>query len=220
VSGRAAQEPAVERLPSWQRRSAKRFGGESLERSKAFVDAARDLVAEGGLEAVTLRPLLERSGLSRRAFYDRFDGMDDVLVALYEETVEAGANHLRKRISDIKDPVSRLERLIRSMATMSRNPASRTFMLAMTSERSRLCELRPHELEEAGEPIIELMAEILERGMDQGTVRPTNVQRLAATLNSVVASEIHRNLNLRGRDKGWIDDLCDFCLNAVRHPDR
>jgi hypothetical protein len=35
-----------------------------------------------------------------------------------------------------------------------------------------------------------------------------------------VASEIHRNLNLRGRDKGWIDDLCDFCLNAVRHPDR
>ena len=49
--------------PAWERRSLDRVGQQALQRSHKVVQAARELVEEGGLEAVTLRPLLDRSGL-------------------------------------------------------------------------------------------------------------------------------------------------------------
>jgi AcrR family transcriptional regulator len=205
--------------PAWERRSLDRVGRQALQRSHKVIRAARELVAEGGLEAVTLRPLLEKSGLSRRAFYERFRGMDDVLLALFEETMAQGAVALAKRIAKVEGAAARLEALVRAMASGAQaRSKDRTYMLAMSSEHVRLAEQRPAELLEATLPMTRLMAEILEAGMAEGTIRRTDPHALAETLHALVASEVHRNLHLERRGKGWIDALCDFCLCGVRKP--
>lgn len=213
--GKQAEASALRERPAWQRRSAERVGEDALERSKAFVRAARDLAAEGGLEAVTLRPLLERSGLSRRAFYDRFESIDDVLVALYEETVARGARIVARRVDAVSDPVEKLETVVRSMAAIARNPGNQTFIVAISSERSRLSERRPEELEEASAPLIQLIERILAEGVASGDFRDAELGDLASTLHAVVSSEIHRNIFLHGRRGEWIDQLCEFCIQSV-----
>jgi len=201
---------------AWEQRSLDRVGREALQRSHEIIEAARELVAEGGLEAVTLRPLLERSGLSRRAFYDRFEGMDDVFLALFEDTMARGAEGIAKRISKVEGAPAKIEVVVRSMASAARNPSKhRMWILAMSSEHIRLAEHRPAELQEAIRPMNDLMAQILAEGMEEGTIRSTDPEGLAETLHALVASEVHRNLQRDRRGKRWIDDLCEFCLHGI-----
>ncbi len=202
--------------PSWEQRSRARVGDRALLRSHQVIRAARQLVADGGLEAVSLRPLLERSGLSRRAFYARFSGMDDVLLALYEDTMTTGAVQLSRRIAGIESPIARLEALVRAMASISqRQTRDRIYMLAMSSQHVRLAEQRPDDLVEATRPMTVLMAAILAEGMQAGQIRRTDPDALAQTIYALVTSEIHRSFHLGRRGRSWIDELCTFCLHGI-----
>src|SRR5262245_34256640 len=75
---------------AWEERALDRARQQVLRGGHGVVGAARDLVAEGGLDAVTLRALLKKTQLSRRAFYRHFESMDDVLLALFENTMASG----------------------------------------------------------------------------------------------------------------------------------
>jgi AcrR family transcriptional regulator len=201
---------------AWEQRSLARVGRQALQRSRKIIRAARELVEEGGLEAVTLRPILERSGLSRRAFYERFEGMDDVLLALFEETMARGAEGLARRIAKVEGAPAKIEALVRGMASSAQGPSkSRIYILAMSSEHARLAEQRPAELREATRPMNSLMSRILEEGMKEGTIRQADPEGLAEMLHALVASEVHRNLHLDRPGKRWLDDLCAFCLHGV-----
>jgi AcrR family transcriptional regulator len=201
---------------AWERRSVERLGGSALQRSRRIVDAARELVSEGGIEAVTLRPLLERSGLSRRAFYERFKSMDDVLLALFEETMARGAEGLARRIENVSGASARIEAVVRGMASAAQNPTMhRVYLLAMSNEHVRLAEQRPGDLREATRPMNALLARILDEGMAEGSIRQADPERLAEVLHGVVAAEVHRNLYLNRRGRRWVDELCEFCLHGV-----
>jgi AcrR family transcriptional regulator len=188
----------------------------ALKRSHEIIQAARELVEEGGLEAVTLRPLLEKSGLSRRAFYERFEGMDDVLLALFENAMARAAETLGKRIATVKGAPAQIKALVRGMASTVQSPAkTRAYVLAMSSEHVRLAEQRPDDLRHATRPMNLLIAGILEQGMREGTIAKADPERLAETLHWFVASEVHRNLYLDRPGKRWIEDLCEFCLHGI-----
>ncbi len=213
--GTTDQESRSRALPAWQQRSLERVGHQMLQRSNRVVKAARQLVAAGGLEAITLRPLLEKSGLSRRAFYDRFAGMDDVLLALFEDTMARSSTTLRKKVAGVEGALAKMERLVRSMASMAQHSSDRVYMLAMTSEHVRLAEHRPNELSDALLPVNSLMTEILEQGLRDGEIREADPLALAETVHSLVSTEIHRNLFREVRHKRWIDELWTFCENGI-----
>ena len=51
----------------------------SAETEAMILDAARGLLAEGGLPALSMRVVAERVGLSATAIYHYFDGKDDLV---------------------------------------------------------------------------------------------------------------------------------------------
>jgi AcrR family transcriptional regulator len=94
TQGVAEGEPAE--LPAhWEARATNRVsearGEQVLERSRRIVAAASDILAEEGLEGLTIRTVLTRTGLSRRAFYERFADKDDLVVAVFEDTIRRAA---------------------------------------------------------------------------------------------------------------------------------
>ena len=78
-------------------------------RVQRFLDAAMDLMSESpsGKE-FTVQEVVERSGQSLRSFYQYFGGKQELLLALFEETVRSTAEHLYERISRDDEPVDRL----------------------------------------------------------------------------------------------------------------
>src|SRR5262245_55845843 len=116
------------RPEGWEERSVSRVlrsGRERvLARSRRFVRAARELLAEGGFEALTLRSVLERTRLSRRAFYERFDGIDDLVLAVFEQTFREGAAGIRAGMAGLDTPLERLRFVIEAMVHGARSEAS------------------------------------------------------------------------------------------------
>lgn len=86
-----------------------RAEGDAALRSN-LLDAAGDLLAREGSEALTMRRLATESGCSTTVLYRLFDGKHGVVQGLYRE----GFERLRRRLealADAGDPMERLGRL-------------------------------------------------------------------------------------------------------------
>jgi AcrR family transcriptional regulator len=199
-------------------------------RSRSIVLAAYDLVDKEGLEGLTIRAVLETTGLARRAFYERFAGKDDLMMAVFEHTVRLAANHYREQVASLVDPMARLELIVtcivlgQSTLKEGGGNASRRGA-AMSREHLRLAQSRPDDLQAALDPLIALIAEQLFRGMEVGSVRDCAPQRLAMLVYNLVATTVHTELLAqeatrrdRARRLQLAADLWEFCRRAIAAP--
>ena len=62
-------------------------------RVQRFLDAATELFNSSPVKEFTVQEVVERSGQSLRSFYQYFGGKHDLLLALFEESVQATARH-------------------------------------------------------------------------------------------------------------------------------
>jgi len=223
-------------LPSrWEERSQNRVleigRDQLLERSRRIVEAAYALLDEEGLEGLTIRAVLEKTGLSRRAFYERFAGKDDLLLAVFEQTIRLAASHYRRQVASLADPMARLKLIVvcivlgqSTLEDAGRHHSNRRGA-AMSREHLRLAESRPDDLQAALHPLITLIAEQLSSGMHMGLVRNGTPQRLAAFVYNLVSTTVHTELLAqegsrpdRARQSQLAADIWEFCRRAIAVP--
>ena len=196
------------------------------DRRAAIVGAADDLLERGGLEHLTIRSVLARTGLARRAFYECFAGKDDLVLAVFEDNMRRAAGHFRDVKLERDDALTRLEYLVRVILGAnveggeSDDPRGRRGV-ALSREHLRLAESRPAELEKATRPLIEAMVEELERGMAQGIIRRADPQILATLVYQLVSATAHTELIAQeeGRSRAgrgeFADATWEFCRRAI-----
>lgn len=217
----------------WEQRSAQRVfeaGREQmLERSRKIVDAAYDLLDEGGLEGLTIRAVLNRTGLSRRAFYERFEGKDDLVLAVFEQAIRLAVQLFTELTTPLPDPLARLQ-LIVTFIVLGENmqPAADATQIhrrgtALSREHLRLAESRPHELQVVLRPLITLIEQQLAEGMAVGVVRQDNPQRLAALMYNLVSTTVHSELLTQentppdqATKTQLANDVWEFCRRAIQ----
>src|SRR5687767_3559395 len=81
-------------------------------RVQRFLDAALELMADSDGRDFTVQEVVERSGQSLRSFYQYFGGKQELLLALFEESVRSTADQLRERLAAETDPLERLHRFV------------------------------------------------------------------------------------------------------------
>jgi len=198
------------------------------ERSRQIIAAAYDLMDEAGLEGLTIRAVLARTGLSRRAFYERFSGKDDLVLAVFEQTIRLAAEHFSNQVREIADPLARLELIVTCIVLGKSAPSegmrehSDLRGAAMSREHLRLAEARPADLQAALSPLIGLIAQQLSEGMKAGVVREYAPQRLAALVYNLVSTTVHTELlaeeggqSDRSRRVQLAEDIWEFCRRAI-----
>ena len=211
----------------WERRSAERVvdGARDrlLARSRQFVEKATEVVARDGVDGLTLRTILQETGLSRRAFYERFASKDDLLVAVFEEAMRSAAERFREEFDALRihDPLDRLRFIVTRMiegAASQRTESGGGLSPAMSREHLRLAESRPDELRQAVAPTTSLMAEQIGAAMESGQVRAADPQELAVLVHNLVSSTIHSAL-LGGTQEyeveRTVDVVWEFCRRAL-----
>lgn len=217
----------------WEERSALRVletgRDQLLERSRKIVEAAYELLEDEGLEGLTIRAVLNKTKLSRRAFYERFEGKDDLVLAVFEQTIRMATDLFGKQVAALNDPMERLKLIVtyivlgKSMQTATTDGAQSTRRgAALSREHLRLAESRPHDLQVALSPLIALIAQQLSAGMTVGAVRKDNPQRLAALVYNLVSTTVHTELlapessepDLADRTQ-LANDIWEFCRRAI-----
>src|SRR4249920_1640501 len=85
--------------PAWRQRAVSRSlntaRSRAEQRVQRFLDAAFSLIDEKGTTEFTIQEVIDRSKQSLRGFYQYFEGKDELLLALFEETVGEATDDLR-----------------------------------------------------------------------------------------------------------------------------
>jgi AcrR family transcriptional regulator len=101
--------------PAWRERAVSRSvnaaRSRAEQRAQRFLDAAFELIDEKGSTEFTIQEVVERSKQSLRGFYEYFDGKDELVLALFEETVREAGHDIRKAVDAESDPLGRLRAL-------------------------------------------------------------------------------------------------------------
>jgi AcrR family transcriptional regulator len=211
---------SVEKPPSVAR--------ENDPRTREIVGIAYGLLEQEGLEGLTIRAMLQRTGLARRAFYERFGGKDDLVLAVFEYTIQRAATYFAEQVREIANPIDQLELLVTAIALGSASFENAEPIgagrrgAAMSREHLRLAESRPRELESALRPLLDLIADLLAKGMAAGVVRPMAPATLAALVYNLVSTTAHAELlaedhgeAAHARRVALADDLWEFCRRAI-----
>lgn len=107
-----------------------------------LVAAALDMVAEGGVGALTIRGVSDRAGFSQGAFYSNFAGKDALLLALTQDYLSGIAAQLAAVVDDSAGL---------ALDDSLRNLAARMTDMARSSRLSRLIiEMHLHAQRDAG----------------------------------------------------------------------
>ncbi len=101
----------------------------------ALIDAGIDLLAEGGLSALTLRKCAARTGVSHAAPAHHFKGLKDLLTAIVTKAFTIFTRTMiEQRDAAPDDPYARLLAVCNGYLTFSRNHEALATLMFMTDE--------------------------------------------------------------------------------------
>jgi AcrR family transcriptional regulator len=197
-------------------------------RTGALIAAAWELLDAEGLEGVTIRAVLARTGLARRAFYDRFGTKDDLMLAVFESSLRDAAGYFAELVAAQPDPLARLKLIVEGIAlgranvSQDENWESSRRSAALSREHLRLAEARPFELQRAVEPLVALIAAQLEAGIVAGVVRKADPRSLATLVYNLLSTTMHTELLAeeasapdRQRRALLAEEIWQFCARAI-----
>lgn len=198
------------------------------DRRRLLIEAAYDMLAEQGLDGLTIRAVLLRTGLARRAFYECFGGKDDLVIAVFEETLQLAARHYGALSGKYGTPMEQMRFIVMSImlgqgfeGEAPDQPRDRRGA-ALSREHMRLAESHPAQLQAALRPLLDVLAQILSAGMEQGVMRSADPDRLAGMVYNLVSSTAHTEfVAAEGgmldpvRRQALAEDIWEFCRRAV-----
>jgi AcrR family transcriptional regulator len=144
-------------------------------RVELFLDAARELMNTNATD-FTVQEVVERSGQSLRTFYQYFAGKYELLLALFEESIEGAAAHLEAEVAVHDDPIERLHAFCVEYHRMCRTSAPGQPVTgpapALVEFAQQLLTSHPKEASHAFAPLVELLDRLLAEAEGAGAMRP------------------------------------------------
>ena len=211
--------------PAWRQRAVSRSlnaaRSRAEQRVQRFLDAAFELIDEKGTTEFTIQEVIDRSKQSLRGFYQYFDGKDELLLALFEETVREATDDLERVIESAAAPIDRLRAFtirLHEWCDPSEKPRRRS-----THNRRPIMEFsvqlavdHPDRVKAAMAPISRMMFELIEAASATGAINVTDARRAAALMQqTVMYSWFGNRLAESARSRLTAEATWDFCLHAL-----
>jgi AcrR family transcriptional regulator len=172
---------------------------------RSILDAAQDLLVEGGSEAFTMRRLAERCGCSAPTLYHYFPDKPGLVQALLEERLQGLARELRA-VEPSPDPLEAICRLGTAFARFGlRNPAHYQLLVAPRDSETP----DPPSTDEVQRLFLEPLEELVRRGaLAEGQLESLR-QGLWCLLHGFILLQTTRP------DHDWEPALLDASLDAM-----
>jgi len=211
--------------PAWRQRAVSRSlnaaRSRAEQRVQRFLDAAFALIDEKGTTEFTIQEVIDRSKQSLRGFYQYFDGKDELLLALFEETVREATDDLQAVIESATDPFDRLRVFtirLHEWCDPSDKPSKRS-----THNRRPIMEFsvqltvdHAERVKAAMAPISRMMRELVDAANAAGAIHVTDTRRAAALMQqTVMYSWFGNRLVDNARMRLTAEATWDFCLHGL-----
>ena len=211
--------------PAWRKRAVSRSlhaaRSRAEQRVQRFLDAAFELIDEKGSADFTIQEVIDRSQQSLRGFYQYFDGKDELLLALFEDSILESAADLGEAIEGQADPLERLRAFTirlhewcepvttpRKRGSHNRRPISEfTVQLAVA---------HPERVKAAMEPVSRMLLELVEEAEAAGAIHVADTRRAAALVQQTVMYSWFGNRLIQDpRMCLSAEETWEFCLHGL-----
>ena len=223
----AQAEPGVTRRELAVARSLDSARVRAEHRLQRFVDAALELIREGGPgKDFTVQEVVERSGQSLRLFYQYFGGKHELLLALFEESVRSTTEFLRLQIAEEDSDLERLHRFVVEYYRLCRprpdpDPVEWTPTGPMMVDfAQQLLTSHPAEAALAFAPLVSLFRQVLEAAAGADAIRPGLRHSTVAgmALEAIMFNAFSATIggtSTRSDDVDPAEELWDLILHGV-----
>ncbi len=191
------------------------------QRVQRLLDAAFDLIDEKGTTEFTIQEVVDRSEQSLRGFYQYFEGKDELLFALLEESIGEALADLRESAQSEAEPLARLRAFTirlhewcepigakRKRGSHDRSPLSEFSMQLALKDPERVSAVMA--------PVSRLLIELLEATIASGDLRETDPRRAALLIQQTVMYGWFMNrLVPNPRARVSAEDAWQFCLHGL-----
>jgi AcrR family transcriptional regulator len=215
-----------ENEPAWRQRAVSRSlsaaRSRAEQRVQRFMDAAFELIDEKGTTEFTIQEVVDRSKQSLRGFYQYFDGKDDLLLALFEETTRESMADIRKFVDTHTDPIERLRAYVvrlhewcepagtpRKRGSHNRRPISE-FSLQLVMNH-------PERVRASMTALSRILVELLDEAVRADAIRVDDTRKTAVLMQqTVMFSWIGNRIIQNPRMRVSAEETWDYCLRCLR----
>jgi AcrR family transcriptional regulator len=220
-------EPSEDALqPAWRERAVARSlnaaRSRAEQRVQRFMDAAFSLIDEKESTDFTIQEVIDESKQSLRAFYQYFDGKDELLLALFEETIHEATDDLASVVDPSADPLEGLRAFtirLHEWCDPSEKPRKRGKhnRRPIMEFSTHLVVDHPDRVKAAMAPIARMLVKLVEDADAAGAISVDDPRRAAALLQqTVMYSWFGNRLAESPRARLTADATWDFCLHGLR----
>ncbi len=211
--------------PDWRERAVSRSlnaaRSRAEQRVQRFLDAAFALIDEKGTTEFTIQEVIDRSKQSLRGFYQYFNGKDELLLALFEETINEATDDLGRVVESASEPLDRLRAFtirLHEWCDPSEKPRRRS-----THNRRPIMEFsvqlavaHPDRVKAAMAPISRMMLELVDAANAAGAINVADTRRAAALMQqTVMYSWFGNRLAENARMRLTAEATWEFCLHGI-----
>lgn len=211
--------------PAWRERAVSRSlsaaRSRAEQRVQGFLDAAFKLMDQKGTTEFTIQEVVDSSKQSLRGFYQYFNGKDELLLALFEETVRTSVDDILHAIESESNPLERLRAFVTCLhewcepAQVPRKRGSHN-RLPIAEFSLQLAVKHPTRVAAVMAPISHILFELLDEAVAAGEIEVADTQRAGALLQqTVMYSWLANRLVPNPRMHATAEETWKFCLRGL-----
>lgn len=186
-------------------------------RTSRFMKSALAILGETGRTDFTVLEVVERSKTSLRSFYQHFSTKDELLLALIDKIMAESTAKWRDETTGL-DSTAALRVLIDRICAPAASTTQDSINRGLTFYNDHLAESLPGEYARVLLPLHQLIQDILNRGISEGTFRADlDVESTAAlTMQTVLGA---MRLRVLGAELNGVpidaDHIFEFCTRGL-----
>ena len=191
------------------------------QRVQRLLNAAFELIDEKGTSEFTIQEVVERSKQSLRGFYQYFDGKDELLFALLEESIRESLEDLGEAVESESEPLDRLRAFTirlhewcEPLGTQRKRGAHNR--VPMSDFSLQLALKDPERVAAVTAPISRMLIELLDAAAAAGAIQVTETRRAALLIQqTVMYGWLMNRLVQSTRSRVTAEDAWEFCLHGL-----
>jgi AcrR family transcriptional regulator len=152
-----------------------------------IIDAAYGCLSQPHSGPIPVAAILQRAGVSTRAFYRHFESKDELFLAMLRQVSDALAGRLDRILDEVPGAPDQLKAWIGHMFGWMYDAELRTHLTVIDSDEVRVAKGYRETREQAHADRERSLVEILRRGRDDGSFPLADPQRDAIAISAVVS---------------------------------
>lgn len=189
-------------------------------RERRFMKSALAILGETGRTDFTVLEVVERSKTSLRSFYQHFSTKDELLLALIDKIMSESTRRWREDTTGLP-PAKALRVLIDRICTPAESTTQDKVNRGLTYYNDHLAETLPREYARVLSPLHELIKDIINRGIAEGSFRTgIDVDATAALIMQSALGAMR--LQVLGAELNGVpvnaDHIFAFCVGGLIGP--